>query len=414
MSVHLFRSLRYRNFRLYYLGQLVSLNGTWMQSVAQSWLVYRLTGSGTMLGLVGAMTLAPSLIFGIYGGWLADHFARRNLLMLAQALAMVQALVLGLLTMLGWVQAWHILLLALLLGLVQAMETPIRHSFISQLVSREDLPNAIALNSSMFHLARFFGPAIAGLLVAWIGEGPVFLLNALTFVAVLWSLCYVRLPVPEAGRQLQDSGKSVWSGLHFVREHRLVRQLLILVASVSLLGSSMAVLMPIFVSKVYGQGPKALGLLMGMLGAGSLTGALFLASRRDYRLLERRVALAGMTVAAGLIGFAFNTWHSTAIVLLFVIGLSATTVFASSNALIQISVPDHIRGRVMALFSIALQGMISIGQLAMGGAADIVSVPIVVVSAGAVLLVLTIWLGTGLFRLPPDAPDTSDVSDRQP
>lgn len=398
MAVHLFRSLRYRNFRLYYLGQLVSLNGTWMQSVAQSWLVYRLTGSGTMLGLVGSFTLVPSLIFGFYGGWLADHFARRQLLMIAQVLAMLQALILGSLTILGIVLPWHILVLAFLLGLVQAMETPVRQSFISQLVAREDLPNAIALNSSMFHLARFFGPAIAGLLVAWVGEGPVFLLNALSFVAVLVSLFYVRLPASEYQHNGQLGAQGIWSGLHFVREHQLVRKLLTLVASVSLLGSSMVVLMPIFVVKVYGQGPTTLGLLMGMLGAGSLAGALLLASRRDYYLLERRVALAGVSIAMGLILFAFNPWHSTALVLLFVIGLSATTVFATSNALIQLSVPDQIRGRVMALFGVALQGMISIGQLVMGAAADKISVPFVVAGTGAILLILTSMLGIKLFR----------------
>lgn len=397
MKLHLFRSLRYRNFRLYYLGQLVSLNGTWMQSVAQSWLVYQLTGSGTMLGLVGAFTLAPSLVFGFLGGWLADHFARRRLLIIAQALAMLQALVLGTLTLLGIVQPWHILVLAFLLGLVQAMEIPVRHSFISQLVPREELPNAIALNSSMFHLARFFGPALAGVLVAWFGEGPVFLLNAASFVAVLVSLFYVRLPAP-LSRNKDGSSASVWSGLHFVRDHRLVRRLLILVASVSLLGSSMVVLMPIFVVKVYAQGPGTLGLLMGMLGAGSLTGALLLANRRDYRMLERRVVLAAFMVAVGLILFGVNHWHSTALVLLYLIGFAATTVFSSSNAMIQLSAPDAIRGRVMALFSIALQGMIAIGQLFMGAIADHASVLLVVAGAGVTLLVTAGFTGTGLLR----------------
>ncbi|MEJ2362165.1 MAG: MFS transporter [Gammaproteobacteria bacterium] len=398
MGIYLFRSLRHRNFRLYYLGQLLSLNGTWMQSVAQSWLVYRLTGSGTMLGLVGAFTLAPSLLFGFYGGWLADHFARRQLLIIAQVLAMLQAMVLAGLTILGLVQPWHILVLALLLGVVQAMETPVRHSFISQLVPRADLANAIALNSSMFHLARFFGPAIAGILVAWVGEGPVFLLNAMSFIAVLISLFYVRLPAPSSQADAAGAGMGIWSGLHFVRNHALVRNLLILVASVSLLGSSMVVLMPVFVVRIYGQGAEMLGLLMGMLGAGSLTGALLLANRRDYRLLERRIALAGVLVAVGLILFAVNHWHNVALLLLFIIGFAATTVFSSSNALIQLSAPDRIRGRVMALFSIALQGMISIGQLVMGRSADLLGVSSVVAGAGSALLVLTLVLAVGLLR----------------
>jgi MFS family permease len=400
MLPHIFRSLQHRNFRLYYLGQLVSLNGTWMQSVAQSWLVYRLTGSGTMLGLVGALTLVPNLIFGIYGGWLADRFDRRRLLMIAQALAMIQAVLLGALTILGWVEAWHILLLALALGLVQAVETPVRQSFISQLVPREDLANAIALNSSMFHLARFMGPAIAGVLVAWIGEGPVFLINSITFIAVLASLFYLQFPKATREQTNQRGLSGLWSGLHYARGHHLIRTLLVMVATVSLMGSAMVVLMPIFVVQVYGQGPGTLGLLMGMLGAGSLTGALLLAGRRDFRLLERRVALAAIAVGVGLILFAFNPWHGLALLILFVIGLSATTVFASSNTLIQLAVPDRLRGRVMALFTVSLQGMISIGQLLLGSAADKVSVATVVAASGAVLLILTVSLAVVLYRVP--------------
>lgn len=400
MVSHVFRSLRHRNFRLYYLGQLVSLNGTWMQSVAQSWLVYRLTDSGTMLGLVGAMTLLPNLLFGIYGGWLADRFARRRVLAIAQLLAMLQAVMLGALTMLGWVQPWHILVLALTLGLVQAVETPVRQSFISQLVPREDLANAIALNSSMFHLARFIGPAIAGVLIAWIGEGPVFVVNAISFVAVLVSLFYLQLPVVSDNQDHQRGLSGLWSGLHFAREHHLIRTLLMMVATVSLMGSAMVVLMPIFVVQVYGQGPGTLGLLMGMLGAGSLSGALLLAGRRDFRLLERRVAVAAICVAAGLILFAFNPWHGPALLILFAIGFSATTVFASSNTLIQLAVPDQLRGRVMALFSVALQGMISLGQLVLGSAADRISVPGVVAISGGLLLIVTSVLAMALYRTP--------------
>ena len=400
MLFHIFRSLRYRNFRLYYLGQLVSLNGTWMQSVAQSWLIYRLTGSGTMLGLVGSLTLVPNLVFGIYGGWLADRFARRRLLMIAQLLAMLQAVLLGALTLLGWIQPWHIVVLALTLGLVQAVETPVRQSFISQLVPRADLANAIALNSSMFHLARFIGPAIAGVLVAWIGEGPVFLVNAISFVAVLLSLFKLQLPNTLRSQDSQQGLISLWSGLHFARRHRLIRTLLMMVATVSLLGSAMVVLMPIFVVQVYGQGPGTLGLLMGMLGAGSLSGALLLASRRDFRLLERRIAIAAISVAVGLILFALNPWHGTALLILFLIGFSATSVFASSNTLIQLAVPDQLRGRVMALFTIALQGMISIGQLVLGSAADTISVRMVVALSGGLLLILTGILAMALYRTP--------------
>lgn len=398
INVHAFRSLRQRNFRIYYLGQLVSLNGTWMQSVAQSWLIYRLTGSGLMLGLTGALTLLPNLMLGLYGGWLADRFARQRLMIIAHVLAMVQALVLGILTVGGWVAPWHILFLALALGLVQAVETPVRQSFIAQLVAREDLPNAIALNSSMFHLARFIGPAIAGALVALVGEGPVFLLNALTFIAVIFSLLTLRLPVmpvqADAGRGLAG----IWSGFHYAWGHHLTRSLLAMVATVSLLGGAAMVLMPIFVTRVFARGPEGLGILMGLLGAGSLTGALLLANRREFKLLERRIALAAVSVGAGLLLFALNDVFSLGLVILFVIGFASTTVFASSNTLIQLAVPDHLRGRTMALFTVCLHGMVSIGQLVLGSLADVLGAPLTVGVSGGLLVVLALWMAVLLFR----------------
>ena len=370
-----------------------------MQSVAQAWLIYRLTGSGLLLGLVGALTLLPNLLFGIYGGWLADRFARRRLLMIAQTLAMLQALILGTLTVSGLIQPWHILLLAFALGLVQAVETPVRQSFIAQLVPREDMTNAIALNSSMFHLARFVGPALAGLLVAWIGEGPVFLINALTFIAVLISLLFLNLPT--VARQLSDGRglSGLWYGFHYARDHALTRVLLLLVASVSLLGGATAVLMPIFVAEVYQSGPQTLGIFIGMLGAGSLLGALLLAGQRNFVLLERRVALAAMSMATALIVFALNQFYLPALAVLFLIGLASTTVFASSNALIQLSVPDELRGRVMALFTVALHGMVSVDQLALGALADLIGAPLSVGGSGTLLLIFALLLGRRLFNM---------------
>lgn len=399
IRIEALRSLQHRNFRIYYLGQMVSLNGTWMQSVAQSWLIYRLTDSGFMLGLTGTLTLLPNLLFGIYGGWLADRFPRQKLLIIVQTLAMVQALSLGILTVSGWVQPWHILVLALALGLVQAVETPVRQSFISQLVEREDLTNAIALNSSMFHLARFMGPAIAGMLVALVGEGPVFLINGVTFVAVLISLLTIRLPVVV---QEGDNGQgisNIWSGLAYARQHLLTRSLLMTVAAVSLFGGAAAVLMPIFVDRIFAHGPKTLGVFMGLLGAGSLTAAIVLAHQREFRRLERRVALAAMAVALSLMVFALNQVYVLALVTLYIIGFSTTTVFASSNALIQLSVPDYLRGRTMALFTISLHGMISVGQLTLGSLADLLGAPHTAALSSVVLLMLTLLLAVPLFRI---------------
>jgi MFS family permease len=317
---------------------------------------------------------------------------------------MLQALVLGVLTIGGWVTSWHVLLLALTLGLVQAVETPVRQSFIAQLVEREDLPNAIALNSSMFHLARFFGPAIAGVLVAWVGEGPVFLLNAVTFVAVLASLFALRLPARPGDAHATRGLTGMWSGFHHAVQHRLTRYLLAMVATVSLLGGSAIILMPIFVAVVFDHGPQSLGIFMGMLGAGSLMGALLLAHQRSFELLERRVALAGIGVGAGLLLFSLNELYETALVLLFVIGFASTTVFASSNALIQLAVPDHLRGRTMALFTICLHGMVSIGQLALGAAADLLGAPLTAALSGAGLCCLALVWAVALFRLERSRP----------
>lgn len=399
ISKHAFRSLRHRNFRIYYLGQLVSLSGTWMQSVAQSWLIYRLTGSGFMLGLVMTLTLFPNLVFGIYGGWLADRFARQRLLIIGHVLAMLQALVLGILTVAGWVEPWHILSLALVLGLVQAVETPVRQSFMVQLVEREDLPNAIALNSSLFHLARFIGPAIAGILVALVGEGPVFLINAVTFIAIIFSLLSLQLPAMPA-RSREGGGLSgIWSGLHFALQHKLIRTLLAMVALVSLFGGAAVVLLPIFVTQVFDHGPESLGVLMGLLGAGALSAALMLAHRREFRLLERRVAIAGVTVGLGLLLFGLNDVYVLAPAILFMIGFASTTVFASSNALIQLSVPDHLRGRIMALFTMCLHGMASIGQLLLGTLADVLGAPLTAGATGSLLFVLAVMLAFVLYRL---------------
>ena len=398
ISKHTFRSLRHRNFRIYYLGQLVSLNGTWMQSVAQAWLIYRLTESGFMLGLVGTLTLLPNLLFGIYGGWLADRVARQKLLIVAHTLAMLQALVLGILTVGGWVMPWHILLLAFALGLVQAVETPVRQSIIAQLVEREDLPNAIALNSSMFHLARFIGPALAGVLVALVGEGPVFLINAVTFIAIIFSLFSLQMPVMPVARAGKGGLSGIWSGFHYAWGHKLTRALLAMVATVSLLGGAAMVLMPIFVAEVFVRGPESLGIFMGLLGAGSLIAALMLANRREFELLERRVAFAAVAVGAGLLVFALNNSFVIALAVLFAIGFASTTVFASSNALIQLSVPDHLRGRTMALFTVCLHGTVSIGQLALGMLADVFGAPLTTATSGGLLFVLALLLAVGLYN----------------
>ncbi|MCK7580278.1 MAG: MFS transporter [Chromatiales bacterium] len=389
-----FRSLTHRNFRLFYMGQLVSLSGTWMQSLAQAWLLYRLTGSGFMLGLAGAALLAPSLVFGLYGGVLADRFSRRKLMIAAQVLAMLQALVLAVLTLGGWVQPWHILTLAVLLGVVQAIELPARHSLISQLVPRADLTNAIALNASLFHASRLVGPAIAGVLVVLIGEGWVFAINALTFVAVLASLLAIRLPAPPA--EPGPTPRGLRAGLSCVRSHAPIRGALAMVAAMALLGASVAVLLPVFAVEAFGVGAGRLGVMMGAIGAGALGGALLLAGRRDIVGLERVIAAAGVATGVMIMLFAATPVFVIALGLLAAIGFCMTTTLASSNAFIQTAVPDALRGRVMSLFSIALHGMMPLGNLAMGALSDAIGAGRAAGASGLLLVLAALYLGRPL------------------
>lgn len=399
-SSPILRSLAYRNYRIWFFGQLISLNGTWMQSVAQGWLLYRLTDSGFMLGLAGTLALLPSLVFGLLGGALADHLPRRQVLIGVKVVATLQAFTLGMLTLEGWIQPWHILLLALFLGLVQAIETPIRQAFVADLVARDDLPNAIALNSGMFQTARFTGPVMAGLLVAWVGEGPVFLVNAVTFLAVIIGLYAIQLPARNFSWPFDVSSHQIFAGLQYARQQRLVWLILCMVASVSFFGGSATVLLPIFAKDVFGHGSESLGLLMGMLGVGALLGALALARLRRVEKLNGRVAGAGVLVAAGWLAFASLESYWLALIVLPLVGLGTTTVFASSNALLQLSVPDDLRGRVMALYAVALHGMVSLGQLVIGWLADTLGAQYAVALGAGMLLGVVAFSGSSLRNAP--------------
>lgn len=381
-----FRSMRHRNYCLFYFGQLISLTGTWMQHVAQAWLVYRITQSSFMLGLVSATALIPILLFGLHSGLLADRLSRYRLFVATQLLAMVQAFILCALTIAGLVQPWHVLVLAFLLGMVRALEMPARHSFVVQLVPRQDLPNAIALNASLIHLARFIGPAIAGWLVAWVGEGLVFLINGLTFVAVIVALLAMRLPGREqlAGQKL--STRELWEGIHFAWRHITIRGVLFMVAVVSLVGTSAAVLMPVFVTQVFHSGAQSLGLLLGMMGGGSLLGALTLARRKEGDGVARVVSNGGIAGGVALILFAFTQELWMDLLILLALGFSLTMVIAASNTFIQLSVPDHLRGRVMSLYTVTFHGLMPLGVLMVGSLAEFVGAPLTVAACGVLLL----------------------------
>jgi MFS family permease len=380
------RALGHRNYRLFFAGQLISLSGTWMQSVAQAWLAYRLTGSAALLGIVGFAGQIPTLLFSPAGGLVADRFARRRVLLGTQAASMALALALATLTLSGEVTIGWILVFAALNGVVNAIDIPTRQAFAVDMVGREDLINAIALNSSIFNGARVIGPALAGMLVAKVGEGWCFLLNGVSYVAVLASLAAMRL-APRAAAPLHGSAFArVREGFAFVTRARPVRALLLLLGLVSLSGMPYAVLMPVFTREILGGGARELGILMGFSGAGALAGAVVLAARRSTRGLGGFVALSAGGLGVALAAFAFSRsfWLSAA--LLVPVGFFMMSEMASSNTLIQSLVPDAMRGRVMSLYAMMFMGMAPLGALLAGTLAARIGAPATVAGGGAICL----------------------------
>lgn len=385
------RALQHRNFRLFFFGQLLSLPGTWIQAVAQSWLIYRLTDSAALLGLAGFAGQFPVFLMAPFGGALADRVDRRRLLVGTQVASSVLALLLAALTLSGQVTVWQVFALAALLGLVNGVDLPARQAFTVELVGREDLPNAIALNSSAFNSARLIGPAVAGVLVAAAGEGWCFLLNGLSYVTVLAALAAMRLaPVARpvhTGSLLAHIG----DGVRFVRGHVPIRSLLLLLGMVSLAGMPYAVLMPLFADRILGGGAQGLGILMSCAGGGALLGALALAARRSPRGLTAWVAWAAFGFGLGLVAFSLSRSFWLSGLLLVPTGLALIVQMAASNTLLQLLVPDALRGRVMSLYSMMFMGMAPLGALLAGSLAELIGAPGTVGGGGVLCMLAAVW-----------------------
>jgi MFS family permease len=380
------RALRNRNYRFFIAGQLTSLVGTWMQTVAQSWLVYRLTGSATLLGIVGFAAQFPVLILAPIGGAVADTYPRRRSMLAIQTSAMLLAFPLAALTLLNRIQVWHILVLAVLLGVVNAFDIPVRQSFIAEMVQREDLINAIALNSSMTNGARVIGPAIAGILVSVVGEGWCFLINGLSYLAVIIGVLFIT-----AGRQAPHVSsvshvQTILEGFRFVFNTQPVRTLLALLGVVSFMGMPYSVLMPIFADNILNGGARGLGILMGFSGLGALMGAVTLAGRQGVRGLGTWVMFACGGFGISLILFSMSRLFWVSTLLLLPVGFSMMVQLAASNTLIQSMVPDRLRGRVMAVYSMMFMGMAPFGALFAGVLANRLGAPITVAVGGAVCI----------------------------
>jgi MFS family permease len=400
------RALRHRNYQLFFSGQLISLTGTWMQSVAQSWLVYRLTGSALLLGFVGFSSQIPVFLLAPIGGTVADRFNRHRILVATQTVAMLLASTLATLTLTNYVKVWHLFALAAMLGLVNSFDIPARQAFVVDMVGRDDLINAIALNSSMFNGARIVGPAVAGILVATIGEGWCFFANAVSYIAVITGLLLMKINrqrrVPLPGSALA----SIVEGFRYVGRTPPVRALLLLLGLVSLMGMPYAVLMPIFADQILHGGARGLGILMGASGTGALIGALSLAARQGIRGLGRWVAFssAGFGVSIILFSLSRSFWLSAA--LLLPVGFSMMIQMASSNTLVQSMVPDNLRGRVMAVYSMMFMGMAPIGALLAGTLAGRLGAPNTVAIGGAICIA-----GSAVFslRLPALRPEAQKI-----
>ena len=396
---HALRAFQSRNYRLFVAGQLVSLIGTWIQSVAQAWLVYRLTGSPALLGLIGFAGQIPIFVLAPLGGVIADRMNRHRILLATQTIMMVLAFALAALTLGGAVRVSQLFVLASLLGIANAFDIPARQAFIVEIVKREDILNAIALSSSMMNGARVAGPAIAGIMVASMGEGWCFLLNAISYAAVISALLLMHVQ-PRADVHPQVSAwESIVEGFAFAWHTRPVRALLLLLGLVSVMGMPYSVLMPIIADRVLHGGPHAYGLLMSASGIGALAGAATLTLRREIRGLGRLVAVTAVGFGASLIAFSFSRslWLSAA--LLVPAGFCMMVEMASSNTLIQSMVPDRLRGRVMAVYSMMFMGLAPIGALAAGAIAAPVGAPLAVAIGGSVCVAGGLVFAANLPRL---------------
>ncbi len=370
---HLLRALRSRNFRLFVAGQGVSLVGTWMQQVAMSWLVYRLTGSALLLGVVGFTSQIPTFFISPVAGVLADRWDRRRLLVATQGLAMLQAAVLAAVVLAGIVQVWHIVFLSLLLGVANAADIPIRQSFVVEMVEhREDLGNAIALNSSLVNVARLIGPSIAGILVATAGEGLCFVLNSASYLAVIAALVAMHLtPRPPAAIK-RHILHELREGFQYAFGFGPIRSILLLLALVSLTAMPYAVLVPIFAKEILHGEAHTFGFLMSAAGCGALVGTFFLASRKSVLGLGRVIVRSAAFFAGGIAVFALSSHLLLSLAALALVGFGGISFIASCNTILQTILDEDKRGRVMSLFTMAFMGMVPIGSLAAGAVAGII------------------------------------------
>lgn len=372
-----FSALRHRNFRLFWFGQLISLIGTWMQSIGQAWLVLVLShNNALLLGLVGALQFLPVLVLSLFGGVIADKWPKRRVLICTQSSAMLLALILFGLTVTHTVQIWHIFVLATLLGTVNAVDMPTRQSFVVEMVGRDDVMNAVALNSSLFNTARIIGPGIGGLLIGWLGVAPLFLLNGISFIAVITGLAMMRseellaIVRPKRDAGLRSSMAQLGEGLRYVRQSGVMFVIILVVAGVSTFALNFNVILPLFAADVLKVGASGYGLMSAVTGLGSLVAALVIAAvGRKPRVSI--ILVSGAALALCETGFALSRFYPLSLALLAAIGFATISFSATANTALQTGTPDHLRGRIMGLYVVVFAGSTPIGNLFTGGLAGI-------------------------------------------
>ena len=394
------RALRYRNYRLFFGGQSVSLIGTWMTRIATAWLVYRLTHSAFLLGIAGFSLQIPILILGPFAGVWVDRLDRHRTLVITQVLSMIQSFWLAALALSGRITVTEIILLSLFQGAINAFDMPARQAFVVQMVEdRADLSNAIALNSSMVNGARLIGPSLAGIIIAAFGEGYCFLIDGFSYIAVIISLLLMHITSQQARSQRSRVLHELKEGWHYVSHFAPIRSILLLLGLVSLVGMPYSVLMPIFAGNVLHGGAHTLGFLMGASGVGALIGALALATRRSVVGLGRVVAITSAGFGAGLIGFSNSRWLPLSLLLMMVTGFSMMTQMASTNTILQTITEEDKRGRVMSFYSMAFQGTAPFGSLIAGAAAARIGAPRTLMIGGSLCIVGALWFCTELPRI---------------
>ena len=383
----IFRALRYRNYRLFFIGQGISLIGTWMQQVAISWLVYRLTNSPFMLGVVAFSGLICNFLLTPFAGVLVDRLNRHRILVVTQALAMLQALALATVVLTGTAAVWNLVILSMILGFINAFDMPTRQAFVLEMVTnREDLGNAIALNSSLFSGARLIGPAFAGILVAAVGEGLCFLINGISFIAVIACLLAMKL-IPRVSQPSQtDFFKGMKEGINYAFGFPPIRYIVMLLAFASLVAMPYPVLLPVFAKEILQGGANTLGFLTTAAGVGALAGAIYLASRKSAVGLVKMIIIATAMFGLGLILLSFSSMLPLSLVAMALTGCGMVVQMAACNTFLQSIVDDDKRGRVMSVFVMSFMGLAPFGSLLYGGVADVVGAPLTLLTGGVLCI----------------------------